>query len=77
MIVMIASTTPVFVYVTKEINMSEHIIIKLIKLKEKAIKSKAHKKIISNIQDRISKETKLSLDIMRKSEFISNILQGS
>lgn len=54
----------------------EHPLVVAIKLKQKAKRANAHPKIINRIQRRITEETKKTINIMRKSSFISSILDS-
>ncbi len=55
----------------------EHPLITAIRLKNKAIRNKAHPTIIANLQRIITERTERSLEIMRKSSYVSKILDGS
>ena len=54
----------------------EHPLITAIRLKKKAIRNKAHPKVIANLERIIAERSKKSMDIMRKSAFVSDILDG-
>ena len=54
----------------------EHPLVEAVRLKQKAKRAKAHPRIIENIQKRITEITKTTMNTMRKSEYISSVLDG-
>lgn len=55
----------------------EHPLITAIQLKKKAIKAGAHPRVIERLQQIIAERAQKSVEIMRKSEYVSNILGKS